>query len=170
MVIASKDSSSPARFTWEDDNSSCAYDALFTVLYDIWSTDTKLWTRRSKEINQHHLMSLSACFKKQMNGQTSFKTARNTIRHELHSQSPAQFSHGTRGTGVVSLTSAILAPDDFLAISSPECTSCEYVEPTMNDRLQFMLYEKGDTPKSTCQWLGSLSMKLMSNVPTVFLQ
>jgi hypothetical protein len=56
-----------------------------------------------------------------MNGQATFETARDTIRHELHSQSPAQFPHGTRGTSVAALTSVILAPHDFVTISSPEC-------------------------------------------------
>ena len=83
VVIASNDSS-PSGLIWDGYNYSCAYDALFTVLYEIWSTDTKVWTKRFKEINQHHLKSVSDCFKKYMNGQTSFKKAGDTIRHELH--------------------------------------------------------------------------------------
>jgi hypothetical protein len=89
-----------------------------------------------------------------MNGQTSFETARDTIRHEIHSQSPAQFPYGTRGTSVAALTSAVLAPNDFVVISSPECTSCEYSEPTMNDRLEFTLYEKEETPKVLLSMAG----------------
>ena len=42
-------------------------------------------------------------------GQASFETTRDTIRHELHSQSPAQFPYGTKGTSVSALASAILA-------------------------------------------------------------
>ena len=100
MIMASADSSSPDGLIWDGGNYSCAYDALFTVLFEIWSSDTKLWTRRFKEINQHHLKSLSANFKKYLNGQTSFETARDTIRHGQHSQNPAQFPYGTRGTNV----------------------------------------------------------------------
>src|ERR1700734_1528823 len=74
IIIASEDSSSPSGLIWDGDNYSCAYDALFTILYDIWSTDTKAWSRRFKEINQHHLKSLSVCFKKYMNGQANFET------------------------------------------------------------------------------------------------
>ena len=85
-------------------------------------------------------------FKKYLNRQTSFETARDTVRHELYSQNPAQFPYGTRGTSVVALTSAILAPDECVAISSLEHTSCEYSEPTMNDRLEFILCEKEDLP------------------------
>jgi hypothetical protein len=94
--------------------------------------------------NQHHLKSLSVCFKIYMNGQATFETARDTIRYELHSQSLAQFPYGTRGTSVAASTSAILAPHDFVAISSPECTNCEYSKPPINDRLEFVLHEQED--------------------------
>ena len=137
MIITSDNSFSPAGLIWDGGNYSCAYDALLTILYEILSTDTKAWTRKFKEINQCHLKSVSACFKKYMNGQASFEKARDTIRHELHFQSPAQFPYGT---SVSALASAILAPQKFVAISRPECTNCEYSEASIDDRLNFVLY------------------------------
>ena len=103
-----------------------------------------------------------------MNGQASFETARDTIRHELHSQSPAQFPYGTRGTSVAALTSAILAPHDTVAILSPQCTNCEYSEPSVDDRLEFVLYEKEYMPKSTSKWLGSLEHETQEKCPHCF--
>jgi hypothetical protein len=100
-----------------------------------------------------------------MNGQATFETARDTIRHELHSQGPAQFPYGTIGTSVAALASAILAPHDFVAISSPECTNCEYSEPPINGRLEFVLHKKEDTPKSICKWLGSLEHETHEKCP-----
>jgi hypothetical protein len=35
MVMASDNSSSPDGLIWDGDNYSCAYDALFTILYEI---------------------------------------------------------------------------------------------------------------------------------------
>src|ERR1700677_3654075 len=166
MIIASDDSSSPSGLIWDSDNYSCAYDSLFTILYKIWSNDTRAWARRFKKINQHHLKSLSACFKKYMNGQASFETARDTIRRELHSQSPAQFPYGTRGTSISALASAILAPQNVVAISSPECTNCEYSEAYIDDTLDFVLYEKEDTPKSISHWLRSLEHEICCNDAT----
>jgi hypothetical protein len=93
-----------------------------------------------------------------MNGQVSFEIIRDNIRHKLHSQSPAQFPYGTRGTSVAALASAILS-HNFIAISNPKCTNCEYSEPSIDDRLEFVLHEKEDTPKSTCHWLGSLEQE-----------
>ena len=84
-----------------------------------------------------------------MNGQTSFETARETIRCEIHSQSPAEFAYGTRGTSITALTAEILAPHDIVAVSKHECIKCDYSGPILDDRLEYILYEKVDTPKST---------------------
>src|ERR1700723_137238 len=105
-----------------------------------------------------------------MNGQANFETARDTIRHEIHSQSPAQFPYGTRGTSVSALASTLFAPQNLIAISSPECTNCEYSEPSIDDRLDFVLHEKEDATKSTCKWLGSLEHETHEICPIVFLQ
>src|ERR1700683_4842610 len=168
MTIASNNSSSPAGLIWDGDNYSCAYDALLPILYEVWSNDTKAWTRRFKKINQHHLKTLSTCFKKYMNGQATFEKARDTIRRELHSQSPAQFPYGTRGTSVSALASTIFAPQNLVTISSPECTSCEYSEPSIDDRLDFVLYEKDDTPKSSSHWLRFLEHETHEKCPQFF--
>ena len=74
--------------------------------------------------------------------QVSFETARDTIRNELHSQSPALLPYGPRGTSVSALASAILAPQNFVAISSPECTNCEYSEASIDDRLDLCYMRK----------------------------
>src|ERR1700683_5629957 len=103
-----------------------------------------------------------------MNGQASFEIARDTIRHELHSQSLAEFPYGTRGTSVSALASAILAPQNFVAISSPEFTNCEYSEASIDDRLDFVLYEKEDTPRSTSHWLSSLEHETHERCPQCF--
>ena len=162
------DSYSPSGLIWDGNDYSCAYDAFLTILYEIWSTDTKAWTRRFKKINQHHLKSLSACFRKYMDGQASFEAARDAIRHELHSQSPDEFPYGTRGTSVSALVSKVLAPHNSVAFSNPECTNCEYSELSIDDRLEFMLYAKEDAPKSTCHWLGSLKHETHERCPQCF--
>ena len=82
--------------------------------------------------------------------------------------SPDQFPYGTRGTSVSTLVSTILTPHNSVAFSSPECTNCEYSELSIDDGLEFVLYEKEDTPKSTCSWLGSLEHETMKDVPNVF--
>ena len=60
IVIAPEDSSSPSGLIW-DRNYSCAYDALLTILYEVWSADTKAWQRRFKE-NQLAPSQVTVCF------------------------------------------------------------------------------------------------------------
>jgi hypothetical protein len=117
----SDDHYSPSGLVWDGDNYSCAYNGLFRILFEIWSTDVNVWARRFKEINQHHLKSLTVCFGKYMDGQTSFETVRDAIRPEIHAQNPAEFAYGTRGTSVTALTAAIPAPHNVIAVLKPEC-------------------------------------------------
>jgi hypothetical protein len=77
-----------------------------------------------------------------MNGQASFKKARDTIKDVLCSQNLAECPYGTGGPSVSALTLAILA----LTISSPECANCKYPEASIDDQLSFVLYEKEDAP------------------------
>jgi predicted RNA-binding Zn-ribbon protein involved in translation (DUF1610 family) len=55
-----------------------------------------------------------------------------------------------------------------VAISSPECTSCEYSELSIDDRLYFVLYEKEDTQTSTSDWLRSLEHETHERCPECF--
>ena len=55
-----------------------------------------------------------------------------------------------------------------MAFSSCECTNCEYYELSINNRLEFVLYEKEDTLKSTCNWLGSLKHETHEICPQFF--
>src|ERR1700732_907726 len=82
--------------------------------------------------------------------------------------SPDQFPYGTRGTSVSTLVSTILTSHNSVAFSSPECTNCEYSELSIDDGLEFVLYEKEDTPKSTCNWLGSLEHETHERCPQCF--
>jgi hypothetical protein len=53
-------------------------------------------------------------------------------------------------------------------IANSECTNCEYSEPSIDDRLDFVLYEKWDTPKSTGHWLRSLGHETHEKCPQSF--
>ena len=62
MIMVSADSFSSSGLIWDGKNYSCVYDAFFTVLFEIWSSDTKLWTTRFKELintNSSHCLLVS---------------------------------------------------------------------------------------------------------------
>jgi len=55
-----------------------------------------------------------------------------------------------------------------MAISSPECTNYEYSEPSIDGRIDFVLYEEEDTPKSTSHWLRFLELETHERCPKCF--
>ena len=51
---------------------------------------------------------------------------------------------------------------------SQSYTNCEYFELSIDDRLDFILYEKEDIPKSTSHWVRSLEHETQERCPHVF--
>jgi hypothetical protein len=165
IMVSSPDPSSPVGLRWDGQNYSCAYDAFFVVLYEIWSSDPRLWTEQFKEINQENIKSLSLGFKKYLNKKSTLEAVRDSVRKKLHAQIPTQFPYGTTGTSVGALASVILSSNKSVAISTPKCTKCEYTEPAMDDMLGFVLHENEEIPKSTSNWLTSLEHETHENCP-----
>ena len=58
IVIVTNVPSSPSVLVWDGANYSCAYNALSTVLYDIWSNDTNIQTRRLTSTISSHCLSV----------------------------------------------------------------------------------------------------------------
>jgi hypothetical protein len=52
----------PQGLIWDGDHYSCAYDALFTVLYDIWNDNRFLWNVNARYLKSNYLQSLGTDF------------------------------------------------------------------------------------------------------------
>ena len=50
IAIATNDSCSPSGLVWDGDNYSCAYDALFAILFNIWTTKPKKWEKNISRV------------------------------------------------------------------------------------------------------------------------
>ena len=72
------DSSSLMGLTWNSKDYSCAYDSFFTVLYNIWTDNPRLWSERFKNISEH-LSQLSKGFLLVKSETITFETACDTI-------------------------------------------------------------------------------------------
>ena len=46
----------PPDTQWDENNYSCAYDALFTILFSIWATKPKKWKKIPISIFLHCMM------------------------------------------------------------------------------------------------------------------
>lgn len=42
----------PVGLVWDEENYSCAYDTLFTILRSIWAQKPSLWKQRFKDMNR----------------------------------------------------------------------------------------------------------------------
>src|SRR6202051_4224527 len=68
----------PPGSQWDGDNYSCAYDALFTILFNIWVSNPKKWKKILKNSNQY-LSTLHDGFQKYLRGASTLEVARDDI-------------------------------------------------------------------------------------------
>ena len=92
----------PIGLIWDSHDHSCAYDAVFTILGDIWVYNPTMWTR------EFGLMSsfankLGLGFQQVSLKQKSFENARNSVRNLLRNKYPVAFPHGTSGVDISDL-------------------------------------------------------------------
>jgi len=92
----------PIGLIWDSHDYSCAYDAVFTVLGDIWVYDPTMWTR------EFGLMSsfankLGLGFQQVSVKRKSYEDARNSVRNLLQNKHPVAFPHGTSGVDILDL-------------------------------------------------------------------
>jgi len=92
----------PIGLIWDSHDHSCAYDAVFTILGDIWVYNPIMWSR------EFGLMSsfankLGLGFQQVSLKQKSFENARNSVRNLLHNKYPVAFPYGTAGVDITDL-------------------------------------------------------------------
>ena len=102
----------PSGIIWDRENYSCAYDALFTVLWNIWLAGPTKWTTRFVT-SSGKMDDLGKGFKDVENGILTIERLQNNIRQDLHHQFPDIFPYGYQGTSVVELATKIWT-DKFL--------------------------------------------------------
>jgi hypothetical protein len=68
----------PPGTQWDRNNYSCAYDALFTILFNIWATKLKKWKRTFQESNQY-LFTLHDGFQKYLRGVSTLEAAHDSV-------------------------------------------------------------------------------------------
>jgi hypothetical protein len=156
--------SSPVGLLWDGENYSCAYDALYTILYNIWTTDHILWNNRFKNINNTIMKSLCLVFKKFTKGQISFEDMRDILRGRLHQKNKDMFPYGAVGTSVSSLAINMLSCKDSVSSSHRICSQCEFQSDDIPDRVDFILHPVGN-PQAISTWLNSLQHETHEKCP-----
>jgi len=93
---------SPIGLMWDRVNYSCAYDALFSILYYVWITNPHKWNRLFKSLNPRSAV-LANTFQKVFSKTASIEQGRDQARTVLHALDPNTFSWGRTGTTLVEL-------------------------------------------------------------------
>ncbi|KAF8872047.1 hypothetical protein BD779DRAFT_1386038, partial [Infundibulicybe gibba] len=84
--------SMPLGTKWEAN--SCAYDAVVTILYNVWRDDTIVWTERFNALNMELLGVLSTGFQNHMSGRYTLENVRDYFRRALHRSAEGRFIWG----------------------------------------------------------------------------
>ena len=123
----SSDSSSNnlSGMTWDSINHSCAYDALFTVMYHIWCKDIHHWSQKFNQFGENSQL-LTQSFNQVVRDQITLNNARDNVRHMLHLNHPISFPYGTVGTDVSELLTQMIKTQHIMGTATAFCSNCNY--------------------------------------------
>jgi hypothetical protein len=158
------DEDGPTGIEWDGEDYSCSYDTLFTILFDIWAQNPKLWTRRLRSIDNGFLTALSKGFRHFEAEKMTLEDVRNGIRSLLHAHSPNQFPWGRRNASVGYLALTMLTPENSVASSQIRCTSCDYEEPEVDDNTKYAVFAQ-EAAASTSKWIAGLGYEVADPCP-----
>jgi hypothetical protein len=139
----------PRGLIWDGNNYSCAYDALFTVLYDVWNDNRFLWNVNARYLKSNYLQSLGTGFLAASQGTKTLENVRDDIRKILHTSDRQTYPYGHAGTSVSQLTLDIFSTDVKIAKSQETCLNCNYSKPAVDDKLGCVFVMDHTSSRST---------------------
>jgi hypothetical protein len=98
---------SPTGLIWDSKNWSCAYDAIFTILYDLWVQNPTKWSKWFSWFSEP-LQLLAFGFKEVIKDHISLEQARNDVRNILYEQDQSMFPKGSNGTSIPDLAKYLI--------------------------------------------------------------
>ena len=155
---------SPLGLTWDRENYSCGYDSLLVILFDIWKDNPQVWSGVFRGLNRHCAL-WSQGFDNIIKGSTTFEQVRDDWRYVLHTTDPVMFPRGTHGISVAGLAEEILKVTESIASSQHQCSTCEYAENPIDDKLTYVLHADNSTKHSTNTWVNGLSQTTHRRCP-----
>jgi hypothetical protein len=146
---------SPIGPQWDSQNYSCAYDALFSILWYVWTTNPHKWNKIFKDLNPE-IMLLANGFQKLLAGNLSIEDARDRVRTHLYQLNSEKFQWGTHGTSI-----ADLAYEMFKKVNGVEtwyqCNQCQFQTSAFDDDHMYII-------NSTNNMRNSSTSQILKNV------
>ncbi|KAH6902965.1 hypothetical protein BKA70DRAFT_1228128 [Coprinopsis sp. MPI-PUGE-AT-0042] len=112
----------PQGFFWDHQNYSCAYDALFGIMLNLWNSERLCWQRNMTEMGPL-CQSLSDGFQSAMDSALDLETVRDGVRRELTLAAPNTFPTGRGLTSMDRLMEGVFG-DEAIGNTELSCPLC----------------------------------------------
>jgi hypothetical protein len=139
----------PKGLIWDGDNYSCAYDALFTVLFDLWKENQFMWNVNARFLKSKYLRLLGNGFLSVTQGNKTLETVRDEIRKLLHTKDRQTFPYGQIGTSLSQLALEIFSSSTKISHRQEQCVHCDFSRNMTEDDLGCVLILNTDSTVST---------------------
>ncbi|KAF9455682.1 hypothetical protein BDZ94DRAFT_1179487 [Collybia nuda] len=116
----------PIGFIWNNIDYSCPYDALFTILWNLWFEHPVLWTTEFLKMSGY-LAKLVNGFIQYQNGVISLEQSRDDVRISLHQSNPRNFPFGPNSGSLDALSEKIMDTNHY-ATGQRSCSKCGYTK------------------------------------------
>lgn len=115
---------SPVGLIWDSNDWSCAYDAIFTVLYEVWMQNPTKWSKWFSWIS-NPLKMLAFGFNEVVKGEMRLENARDNVRNMLYEFDQTMFPKGANGTSIPDLAKMLMNGTESLCYAKIKCTICK---------------------------------------------
>ncbi|KAJ7697463.1 hypothetical protein B0H17DRAFT_866647, partial [Mycena rosella] len=160
----------PVGLVWDSRDHSCAYDATFTILTNIWAENHVEWSGRFMGLSP--IMGMySSALQTVLEGRATLETARDDIRVRLPIANPVHFPIGPHPTSIDRLVAA-LSPSKTYAKGRQSCVSCGYNDPIDHGLLETTMSAglsnrvEYPRPVGTQEWITMYLSKGLHLCPT----
>ncbi|KAJ7767253.1 hypothetical protein B0H16DRAFT_1308697 [Mycena metata] len=116
----------PVGLIWDSENWSCAYDASFTILANLWAEDSQRWTGYFGHMGGV-LGELGVLFQSVSDGMVTLETARNLVRRGMNARQPDHFPYGSNTTSIDRIAQQLF-PSKHFAVGRQVCRRCHFCD------------------------------------------
>ncbi|KLO04883.1 hypothetical protein SCHPADRAFT_840068 [Schizopora paradoxa] len=109
---------------WDSENYSCAYDSLFTLMWNIWKAEKDKTMDQRQMMNNAAFNTLINGFELHSHGELSLEGARDDVRTLLSQRNIQEFPLGAHGVDIKDLIHALFTCADDKSIGD-EVTLCD---------------------------------------------
>ena len=129
----------PQGLIWDSENYSCAYDSLFSILWNIWQEDATKWSQIFSGMSAR-MSNLVQGFTNIDDHVISIERLRNNLRQSLHQDFPDLFPYGHQGASVVELAEKMFhneVPNTTLQL---QCSMCDFFKESTDRHLSLVIH------------------------------